>query len=159
MAGETTITIVGNLVNDPEIRYTASGAAVANMTIASTPRSFDKQTNKWVDQDALFMRCSIWRNAAENAAESLRKGTRVVVTGRLKSRSYETREGEKRTVIELEVEEIGASLKFATVTVNRPDRDKVSSGGGFSRGKAGDGGDDPWATSPPMGVSDGEAPF
>lgn len=159
MAGETTITIVGNLVNDPEIRYTASGAAVANMTIASTPRSFDKQTSKWVDGDALFMRCSIWRNAAENVAESLRKGTRVVVTGRLKSRSYETREGEKRTVIELEVEEIGASLKFATVTVNRPDRDKASTGGGFSRGKAGDGGDDPWATSPPMGVSEGDPPF
>lgn len=153
MAGETTLTIIGNLVSDPELRFTPSGAAVANFTVASTPRTFDKQTGKWVDGDALFMRCSIWRQSAENTAECLRKGTRVMVTGRLKQRSYETREGEKRTVVELEAEEVGASVKFATVTVNRPNR------GSQSRGRADDGGDDPWASSPPMGVSEGEAPF
>lgn len=149
MAGETLLTIVGNLTNDPELRFTPGGAAVANFTVASTPRSYDKQTGKWVDQDALFMRCSIWRNPAENVAESLRKGTRVVVTGRLKSRSYETNQGEKRTVTELEVDEIGASLKFATVKVNRPDRNSQSRGGG----------DDPWANSPQMGEQGEEPPF
>lgn len=149
MAGETTLTIVGNLTNDPELRFTPSGAAVANFTIASTPRSYDKQTGKWVDGDALFLRCSIWRQAAENVAESLRKGTRVVVTGRLKQRSYETKEGEKRTSLELEVDEIGASLRFASVKVNRPDRGSQSRGGG----------DDPWAGSPAMGDQGEEPPF
>lgn len=149
MAGETVMTIIGNLTNDPELRFTPGGAAVANFTVASTPRTFDKQTGKWVDGDALFMRCSIWRNSAENVAESLRKGARVVVTGRLKQRTFETKEGDKRTVLELEADEIGASLKFATVKINRPERGSQSRGGG----------DDPWANSPPMGMSEGEAPF
>ncbi|MGH3383016.1 MAG: single-stranded DNA-binding protein, partial [Nocardioidaceae bacterium] len=117
MAGDTIITVVGNLTDDPELRFTPSGAAVANFTVASTPRIFDKQTNEWRDGDALFLRCSIWRQAAENVAESLQRGMRVVVQGRLKQRSYETREGEKRTVFEVDVEEIGASLKYATAKV------------------------------------------
>ena len=107
MAGETVITVVGNLTGDPELRFTPAGAAVANFTVASTPRTFDKNANEWKDGDTLFMRCSIWREAAENVAESLTKGMRVVVQGRLVQRSYETREGEKRTVVELQVEEIG----------------------------------------------------
>lgn len=149
MAGETTITVVGNLTADPELRYTPSGAAVANFTVASTARTFNKQENKWVDGDTLFMRCSVWRNTAENAAESLRKGTRVIVTGRLVSRSYETKEGERRTVTELQADEIGASVKMATLTVNKATR--RSQGGG---------GDDPWANSPPMGTSaDEDIPF
>src|ERR1700712_3304811 len=119
MAGETIITVVGNLTADPELRFTPSGAALASFTIASTPRSFDRNTNEWKDGEALFLRCSLWRQAAENVAESLQKGMRVVVTGRLKQRSYDTKEGEKRTVIELEVEEIGPSLKYATAKVNR----------------------------------------
>ena len=117
MAGETIITVVGNLTDDPELRFTPSGAAVANFTVASTPRTFDKQTNEWEDGEAMFLRCSIWRQAAENVAESLQRGMRVVVHGRLKARSYETREGEKRTVFEIDVEEIGPSLKFATAKV------------------------------------------
>lgn len=153
MAGETVLTIVGNLTGDPELRFTPGGAAVANFTVASTPRTFDKGTGKWVDQEALFMRCSIWRQAAENVAESLRKGTRVVVVGRLKQRSYETKEGERRTVMELEADEIGASLKFAPVKVNKPER---GSQGNQSRGG---GGDDPWANSPPMGQQGEEPPF
>ena len=131
MAGETTITVVGNLTDDPELRFTPSGAAVANFTVASTPRNFDKQTNEWTDGEAMFLRCSIWRQAAENVAESLQRGMRVVVQGRLKARSYETREGEKRTVFEIEVEEIGPSLKFATAKVNRVSR---SGGQGYSGG-------------------------
>ena len=127
MAGETIITVVGNLVDDPELRFTPSGAAVANFRIASTPRTFDKQTNEWKDGDALFLSCSVWRQAAENVAESLQKGMRVVVQGRLKQRSYETREGEKRTVVELEVDEVGPSLKYATAKVARVQR---SGGGG-----------------------------
>src|SRR4051795_6217800 len=111
MAGETIITVVGNLTDDPDLRFTPNGAAVANFTVASTPRSFDKNSNEWKDGDALFLRCSIWRQAAENVAESLQRGMRVVVTGRLKQRSFETREGEKRTVIELDVDEVGPSLK------------------------------------------------
>ena len=107
MAGETVITVVGNLVDDPELRFTPSGAAVANFRIASTPRTFDRQTNEWKDGEALFLSCAVWRQAAENVAESLQKGMRVVVQGRLKQRSYETREGEKRTVVELDVEEVG----------------------------------------------------
>ena len=141
MAGETLITVVGNLTGDPELRFTPSGAAVANFTIASTPRNFDKQTNEWKDGDTLFLNCSIWRQAAENVAESLQKGMRVVVQGRLKQRQYETREGEKRTVVELDVDEVGPSLKYATAKVTRVTRGG-GGGGGFG------GGDDPWANQP-----------
>jgi single-strand DNA-binding protein len=142
MAGETTITIVGNLTADPELRFTPSGAAVANFTVASTPRTFDRQSNEWKDGETLFMRCSIWRDAAENIAESLHRGTRVIVTGRLKSRSYETKEGEKRTVTELDVDEVGPSLRYASAKVTKAERG--GSGGGFGGG----GGQqaDPWAT-------------
>ncbi len=148
MAGETVITVVGNLTGDPELRFTPSGAAVANFTIASTPRAFDKNSNEWKDGDTLFLNCSIWRQAAENVAESLQKGMRVVAQGRLKQRSYETREGEKRTVVELEVEEVGPSLKYATAKVARVQRS--GGGGGYSGGGGGGntGGDDPWASSP-----------
>jgi single-strand DNA-binding protein len=145
MAGETVITVVGNLTGDPELRFTPSGAAVANFTIASTPRNFDKQTNEWKDGDTLFLNCSIWRQAAENVAESLQKGMRVVAQGRLKQRSYETREGEKRTVVELDVEEVGPSLKYATAKVSRVTRGG-GGGGGFG------GGDDPWASTPGGGA-------
>jgi single-strand DNA-binding protein len=154
MAGETVITVVGNLTDDPELRFTASGAAVANFTVASTPRTLDKATNEWKDGDALFLRCSVWRQAAENVAESLTRGARVIVQGRLKQRSYETREGEKRTVFELEVDEIGPSMKYATAKVSRTTRG--GGGGGFgSSGSAAAGssspagGDDPWASSAP----------
>jgi single-strand DNA-binding protein len=122
MAGETPITIIGNLTGDPELRFTPSGAAVANFTIASTPRTFDKQSNEWKDGETLFMRCSIWKDAAENVAESLTKGVRVVAVGRLKQRSYDTKEGEKRTVIELEVDEVGPSLRYANAKVQRTTR-------------------------------------
>ncbi len=122
MAGDTVITVVGNLTDDPELRFTSSGAAVANFTVASTPRFFDKNTNDWKDGDALFLRCSIWRQAAENVAETLTKGARVIVQGRLKQRSYETREGEKRTVYELDVDEVGPSLKYATAKVTKVTR-------------------------------------
>ena len=132
MAGETIITVVGNLVDDPELRFTPSGAAVANFRIASTPRTFDKQTNEWKDGEGLFLSCSVWRQAAENVAESLVKGMRVVVQGRLKQRQYETREGEKRTVYELDVEEVGPSLKYATAKVTRTTRQ--GAGGGYSGG-------------------------
>ena len=134
MAGETIVTLVGNLTGDPELRFTPSGSAVANFTIASTPRTFDRQSNEFKDGETLFMRCSIWREAAENVAESLTKGTRVVVTGRMKSRSYQTKEGENRTVIELEADEIGPSLRYATAKVNRTQR---GGGGGFSGGGQG----------------------
>ncbi len=145
MAGETVITVVGNLVDDPELRFTPSGAAVANFRIASTPRSFNRQTNEWEDGEALFLSCSVWRQAAENVAESLTRGMRVVVQGRLKARSYETREGEKRTVFEIEVEEVGPSLKFATAKVTRATRG--GGGGGYGGGGQQAGGaDDPWAT-------------
>jgi single-strand DNA-binding protein len=163
MAGETIITVVGNLTADPELRFTPSGAAVASFTIASTPRTFDRNSNEWKDGDALFLRCSIWRQAAENVAESLQ---RVVASGRLKQRSYETREGEKRTVVEMEVDEVGPSLKYATAKVNRTQRGS-SSGGGFgssgsdsgsgggggssSGGSAGGASDDPWGSAPPAG--------
>src|SRR5690349_11299243 len=119
MAGDTVITLVGNLVDDPELRFTPSGAAVANFRIASTPRTFDKQTNEWKDGEGLFLTCTVWRQAAENVAESLTKGMKVIVQGRLKQRSYETREGEKRTVYEVDVDEVGPSLTFATAKVNR----------------------------------------
>src|SRR5262245_9990913 len=150
MAGETIITVVGNLTDDPELRFTPSGAAVANFTVASTPRNFDKNSNEWVDGEAMFLRCSIWRQAAENVAESLQRGMRVVVQGRLKSRQYETREGEKRTVFEIDVEEVGPSLKYATAKVTKTTRQ--GGGGGYSGGGApqqGGGGDDPWATPAP----------
>lgn len=129
MAGDTVITVVGNLVEDPALRFTGSGVAVASFTIASTPRTFDKNSNEWKDGDALFLRCSIWREAAENVAESLTKGTRVIAQGRLVQRSYETREGEKRTVIELQVEEIGPSLRYAKAQVTRNARNSGGNGG------------------------------
>ena len=171
MAGDTTITVVGNLTADPELRFTPSGAAVANFTVASTPRIFDRQSNEWKDGDALFMRCSIWREAAENVAESLTRGSRVIVQGRLKQRSYETREGEKRTVVELEVDEIGPSLKYATAKVNKASRSGGGGGGGGGFGGGGGGGDrggsqqpkdDPWGSAPASGSfsgSDDEPPF
>jgi single-strand DNA-binding protein len=154
MAGETVITVVGNLVDDPELRFTPSGAAVANFRIASTPRTLDRQTNEWKDGDALFLSCAVWRQAAENVAESLQKGMRVVVQGRLKQRQYETREGEKRTVVELDVDEVGPSLKYATAKVTRTTRSGGSGGfsGGGQGGGQGGGSDrdaDPWATSAP----------
>jgi single-strand DNA-binding protein len=143
MAGETPITVVGNLTADPELRFTPSGAAVANFTVASTPRNFDRNTNEWKDGEALFLNCSVWRQAAENVAESLVKGSRVVVQGNLKARSYETREGEKRTVFEVDVQEVGPSLKYATAKVTKTTRS--GGGGGYSGGGAQGGGDDPWA--------------
>ncbi len=152
MAGDTVITVVGNLTDDPELRFTPSGAAVANFTVASTPRTFNRQSNAWEDGDTLFMRCSVWRQPAENVAESLVRGTRVVVTGRLKQRSYETREGEKRTVVELEVDEIGPSLRYATAKVQKTQRSGTggpSSGGGAPAGSSGSSGSDPWASSTP----------
>jgi len=150
MAGETTLTVVGNLTADPELRFTPAGAAVASFTVASTPRIFDKNANEWKDGDALFLRCSIWRQAAENVAESLERGMRVVVTGRLKQRSYETREGEKRTVIEMDVEEIGPSLRYASAKVHRAER-------GSAPRESATAADDPWS-SPAGGFSD-EPPF
>ena len=166
-AGDVTITVVGNLTDDPELRFTPSGAAVAKFRVASTPRFLDKQTNEWKDGEPLFLSCNIWRQAAENVAESLQRGARVIVTGRLRQRSYETREGEKRTVYELEVDEIGPSLRYATAKVQKMQR---SSGGGYgsggSGGSAGGGGggmsDDPWASAAPAGGSGGvdeEPPF
>ena len=182
MAGETIITVVGNLVDDPELRFTPSGAAVANFRIASTPRTFDRQSNEWKDGEALFLSCAVWRQAAENVAESLQKGMRVVVQGRLKQRSYETREGEKRTVFELEVDEVAPSLKYATAKVTRASRS--GGGGGYGGGQDGGGqgggsyggggqgnqggggggsyggGNDPWATPAPSqgGGSQGGSP-
>lgn len=182
MAGETTITVIGNLTSDPELRFTPSGSAVANFTIASTPRTFDRQKNEWVDGETLFLRASVWREMAENVAESLTKGMRVIVSGRLKSRSYETKEGEKRTVIELEVDEIGPSLRYANAKVNRTQRSGSgdgngggqrqggnqnrggnSGGGGFGGGNAQQ--EDPWATPQGQGGGgwgngpDSEPPF
>ncbi|MBT2588482.1 single-stranded DNA-binding protein [Arthrobacter sp. ISL-95] len=152
MAGETTITVIGNLTSDPELRFTPSGSAVANFTIASTPRTFDRQSNEWKDGETLFLRASVWREAAENVAESLTKGTRVIVSGRLKSRSYETKEGEKRTVIELEVDEIGPSLRYANAKVNRTQRSNQGGGNGGGFGNQPNTGqaarqDDPWAAN------------
>ncbi len=138
MAGETTITIVGNLTGDPELRFTPSGAAVANFTVASTPRTFDRQSNEWKDGDAMFLNCSVWRQAAENVAESLTKGMRVVVQGRLKSRSYETQQGERRTVFEVDVDEVGPSLRYATAKVARATGNSGggNGGGGWSAGQS-----------------------
>ncbi len=162
MAGETVITVVGNITDDPELRFTPSGAAVANFTVASTPRTLNKQTNEWEDGEAMFLRCSIWRQAAENVAESLQKGTRVIVNGRMRARTWEDREGNKRTSFEIDVEEIGPSLKFATAKVVRAGRSGGGQGGGGYSGGGGGGGysggggqggggqaDDPWASSGP----------
>jgi len=173
VAGDTTITVVGNLTADPELRFTPSGAAVANFTVASTPRIYDRQTGEWKDGEALFLRCAIWREAAENVAESLTRGARVIVQGRLKQRSFETREGEKRTVFEVEVDEIGPSLRYATAKVNKASR-SGGGGGGFGGGggsrqpaQTGGGassgaGDDPWGSAPASGSfggGDDEPPF
>jgi single-strand DNA-binding protein len=156
MAGDTVITVIGNLTSDPELRWTPSGAAVATFTIASTPRTLDRQTQEWKDGEALFLRCSVWRQAAEHAAESLTRGSRVMAQGRLKQRSFETKEGEKRTVIELEVDEIGPSLRYATATVSKATRSGDGPGGGFGGGtgagddRAGAGrgsSPDPWAAT------------
>ena len=166
MAGETVITIIGNLTQDPELRFTPSGAAVANFTVASTPRTFDRQTNEWKDAETLFMRCSVWREAAENVAESLTRGTRVVVTGRLVSRSWEDKEsGQKRSVMEMQVDEVGPSLRYATAKVTKTQRGGgqggFGGGGGFNGGQQGGSGQsaggpqatDPWATAGPSGGS------
>jgi single-strand DNA-binding protein len=171
VAGDTIITIVGNLTADPELRFTPSGAAVANFTVASTPRIYDRQSSEWKDGEALFLRCNIWREAAENVAESLTRGSRVIVTGRLKQRSYETKEGEKRTVMEVEVEEIGPSLRYATAKVNKAGRGG-GGGGGFGGGSGGgaprqqgggrEASDDPWGSAPgagSFGGGDDEPPF
>ncbi|MFH5821420.1 single-stranded DNA-binding protein [Georgenia sp. AZ-5] len=181
MAGETVITVVGNLTADPELRFTPSGAAVASFTVASTPRTFDRQANEWKDGETLFLRCSVWREAAENVAESLTKGTRVIVQGRLVQRSFETREGEKRTVVEMQVDEVGPSLRYATAKVTRASR---GGGGGFGGGQQGGFGggqqqggfagarqgggydapgggqaDDPWATGGGSSAFNDEPPF
>lgn len=157
MAGETVITVVGNITDDPELRFTPSGAAVANFTVASTPRTLNKQTNEWEDGEAMFLRCSIWRQAAENVAESLQKGTRVIVNGRMRARSWEDREGNKRTSFEIDVDEIGPSLRFATAKVVRAGRSGGGGGGGYSGGGGGGGysggggqADDPWASPAPQ---------
>lgn len=166
--GDTTITIVGNLTADPDLRFTPSGAAVANFTVASTPRVFDRQSNEWKDGDALFLRCNIWREAAENVAESLTRGSRVIVTGRLRQRSFETREGEKRTVYEVEVDEVGPSLRYATAKINKVSRG--GGGGGFGGGggmsgpasPSGPPAEDPWGSAPASGSfggADDEPPF
>ena len=159
MAGETVITVVGNLTADPELRFTASGAAVANFTVASTPRMLDRASGEWKDGEALFLRCSIWRQAAENVAESLTRGMRVVATGRLKQRSFETREGEKRTVIELDVDEVGPSLRYASAKVNRTQRGSTSGGFGSSGGDAPSQSEDPWSAAAPAGGFSEEPPF
>ncbi|GGK53881.1 single-stranded DNA-binding protein [Nocardia camponoti] len=187
-AGDTVITVIGNLTADPELRFTPAGAAVANFTVASTPRVFDRNTNEWKDGEALFLRCNIWREAAENVAESLTRGARVIVSGRLKQRSYETREGEKRTVVELEVDEVGPSLRYATAKVAKAGRGGggggfggggsnnaggasaggYNNGGGRSGGSSNAGGgqdDDPWGSAPAAGSfggggrMDDEPPF
>ena len=163
MAGETPITLIGNLTADPDLRFTPSGAAVANFTVASTPRTFDRQTNEWKDGEAMFLNCSVWRQAAENVAESLTKGMRVVVTGRLKSRSYETREGEKRTVFEVDVDEVGPSLRYATAKVTRTSSGSGggqqggggNGGGNWSGGNQQGGGSDNWSSSGSQGGNRG----
>jgi single-strand DNA-binding protein len=178
-AGDTQITIAGNLVDDPELRYTPTGQAVANFRVASTPRFLDKATNEWKDGDSLFLTCNVWRQAAENVAESLQRGMRVIVTGRLKQRSYETREGEKRTVYEVEVDDVGPSMRNASAKVTKSNRSGGGGGfggggqGGAPRGQGGQAGyggpsggrgaEDPWAASEPGGFGDGgssdEPPF
>ncbi|MEU1985976.1 single-stranded DNA-binding protein [Nocardia sp. NPDC019395] len=178
-AGDTVITVIGNLTADPELRFTPAGAAVANFTVASTPRIFDRNTNEWKDGEALFLRCNIWRDAAENVAESLTRGARVIVSGRLKQRSFETREGEKRTVVELEVDEVGPSLRYATAKVNKTSRggggggfgSNSGGGGNYNAGNSGGGrseqgaAEDPWGSAPAAGSfggggrMDDEPPF
>jgi single-strand DNA-binding protein len=148
MAGDTVITVVGNLVDDPELRFTPSGAAVAKFRVASTPRYMDRQTNEWKDGDSLFLTCNVWRQAAEHVAESLQRGMRVIVQGRLRQRSYETKEGEKRTVYEIEVDEVGPSLRNATAKVSKTTR---SGGGGFGGNASGGAAEDPWASAAPAG--------
>ena len=170
-AGDTTITIIGNLVSDPELRYTPTGQAVATFRVASTPRFMDRQTNEWKDGDSLFLSCNVWRQAAENVAESLQRGMRVIVSGRLRQRSYETKEGEKRTVYEVEVDEVGPSLRNASAKVTRSQRSGAGGGGGgfggqgggqgsgqggYGGGASGRSNDDPWASD--TGFSD-EPPF
>ena len=168
MATDNQVMLVGNLTDDPELRFTPSGAAVAKFRVASTPRTLDRASGEWKDGEPLFLSCSVWRQAAENVAESLQRGSRVIVSGRLRQRSYETKEGEKRTVIELEVDEIGPSLRYATAKVQRMSRSSGSGGGGFGAsggGSSGGGvaGDDPWATAAPAssggGNFDDEPPF
>jgi single-strand DNA-binding protein len=179
MAGETTITVIGNLTDDPELRFTPSGAAVAKFRVASTPRTLDRASGEWKDGEPLFLACSVWRQAAENVAESLQRGSRVIVSGRLRQRSYETKEGEKRTVYELEVDEIGPSLRYATAKVQKMSRSSGGSGGGYGSSSGGGGNtqggggggysnDDPWATATPAssggsggggGNFDDEPPF
>ena len=151
MAGETPITLIGNLTADPELRFTPNGAAVANFTVASTPRTFDRQTNEWRDGDSMFINCSVWRQYAENVAESLTKGTRVIVIGRLKQRSYETREGEKRTVYEVDIDDIGPALRYATAKVQRTSRG--GPGAESAKPAAPSGGNDPWS-APASGGGD-----
>ena len=171
MAGETVVTLVGNLVDDPELRFTPSGAAVANFRIASTPRTYDRQTGEWKDGESLFLSCSVWRQAAENVAESLQRGMRVIVQGRLKSRSYDDREGNKRTVFEIDVDEVGPSLRSATAKVTRAMRSGPGGeGGGFGGGGGGNQGggygggqgaapqNDPWATPQGQGGGGQAAP-
>ena len=163
MANDTQITIVGNLVEDPELRFTPNGQAVARFRVASTPRFRDQQSGEWKDGESLFLTCNVWRQAAENVAESLHRGSRVIVTGRLRQRSYETREGEKRTVIELEVDEIGPSLRYATAKVQKMSRSGGGGGYGASGGGGGGGGqggggnfaDDPWASATPAPAGGG----
>ncbi|WP_189041623.1 single-stranded DNA-binding protein [Micromonospora sonchi] len=164
MAGDTTITVIGNLTDDPELRFTPSGAAVAKFRVASTPRFMDRASGEWKDGEPLFLSCTVWRQAAEHVAESLQRGARVIVSGRLRQRSYETREGEKRTVIELEVDEIGPSLRYATAKVQKMSRSGGSGGGfGGSGGGGGQGGggnfDDPWASAAPAPARSGGTNF
>jgi single-strand DNA-binding protein len=154
MAGDTVITLVGNLVDDPELKFTPSGAAVTKFRIASTPRTFDRQTNEWKDGESLFLTCNVWRQLAENVAESLQRGMRVIVQGQLKQRSYETREGEKRTVFEVLVDEVGPSLRNATARVEKAQRGGGAQGGGQQARQAGPA-EDPWATATPAGGGGG----
>ena len=173
MAGETVVTLVGNLVDDPELRFTPSGAAVANFRVASTPRTYDRQTGEWKDGESLFLSCSVWRQAAENVAESLQRGMRVIVQGRLKSRSYDDREGNKRTVFEIDVDEVGPSLRSATAKVTRAMRSGPggeggggsfggggggNQGGGFGGGQGAAPQNDPWATPQGQGGGGQSAP-
>ena len=158
-AGDTQITIIGNLVDDPELRFTPAGQPVAKFRVASTPRYLDKSTNEWKDSDSLFLTCNVWRQAAENVAESLTRGMRIIVSGRLRQRSYETKEGEKRTVYEVEVDDVGPSLRNASAKVNKVARSGSGGSGRQDSGGRPSGGDvDPWATDGPDGYSD-EPPF
>ena len=152
----TTLTVVGNLTEDPTLRFTPSGVAVAGFTVASTPRTYDRQSGEWKDGDALFLRCSLWREAAENVAESLTRGARVIVTGRLRQRSFETREGEKRTVIELDADEVGPSLRYATAKVTKANRGGEGASRPVSTGSAP--AEDPWGNAPAVGTDTGEEP-